>query len=109
MRNRIDKSQLAIGTRPKVVDHEYRKSYRDRACCASRNGIDLCGESAIGAHIRAGEHAGTGTKPSDDLTFPLCHACHMDQESQPGADWWLKWVLKPQCRRAYRLWKEGRT
>lgn len=105
---RIDKSQLRFGTRPKVEDDAYRKSYKDSTCAASRNGTDLCGMPSIGAHIRTGEYAGGATKPSDDLTDALCHECHMDQESQPGPEWWLERVYKPQRRRAYREWKQGR-
>lgn len=107
-RNSINKSQLRFGTKPKVLDEVYRKSYKDRLCAASRNGIDLCAGPAIGAHIRAGEVAGTGTKPSDDLTEALCNECHMDQESHPGEKWWFENVYKPQRRRAYREWKDER-
>lgn len=105
MRKKIDKSKLTFGTRPKVVDEAYRKSYKDSTCCASSNGVDLCGNPAVGAHCRTGELAGIGTKPSDDLTFPLCHECHADQERNIGAGWWLENVLKPQMRRRYREWK----
>ena len=101
----IDKSQLAFGTRAKINDKEYRKSYASATCGASRNGIDLCGLPAVGAHCRTGEHAGMGTKPSDDLTFPLCNDCHMEQERTPGPQWWVQNVLKPQMRRRYREWK----
>lgn len=104
----IDKSQLLYGTKSKVYDEQYRKSYKDRPCAASRNGIDLCGDLSIGAHIRTGEVAGMGTKPSDDLTEGLCNVCHMDQEAQPGPEWWIENVYKPQRRRAYREWKEGK-
>lgn len=105
---RIDKSQLKFGTRYKVEDDAYRKSYKDSVCHASRNGIDLCGLPAVGAHCRTGEYAGGATKPSDDLTWPLCHKCHMDQEADPGPEWWLENVLKPMMRRRYRKWKSGK-
>lgn len=101
---KIDKSKLKFGTRPKVRDDKYRKSYKDSVCHASRNGVDLCGMPAIGAHCRTGELAGMGTKPSDDLTWPLCNECHADQERNIGAEWWLEKVLKPQMRRRYREW-----
>lgn len=105
-RYRIDKSVLAIGTRPKIVDPAYRDSYRHRTCQASRNGVDLCGNPSIGAHVRTGECAGAGTKPSDDLTEALCDECHRDQESSPGPEWWIENVYKPQLRRRYKLWKQ---
>ena len=31
------------------------------------------------AHIRKGTNGGTGIKPGDDFTVPLCHACHAQQ------------------------------
>lgn len=107
-RHRIDKSVLAIGTRPKVEDEAYRRSFRDRTCIASYNGVDLCGLAAIGAHVRTGEYAGIGTKPSDDLICPLCDTHHREQESQPGPEWWMEKVLKPQLRRMHREWKTGK-
>lgn len=107
MRKRIDKSQLLHGTRHKVVDHEYRKSFKDRLCIASDNGVDLCGLPAIGAHVRAGECAGMGTKPSDDLCAALCDEHHRFQEENPGADWWIEYCFKPILRRDYRTWKKN--
>ena len=88
-----------------MEDAKYLKSYRDLTCIASRCGIELCGSPAIAAHIRTGEISGVGTKPSDDLTAPLCHECHMDQESQPGPEWWLENVFKPMMRGRYKEWK----
>lgn len=103
---KIDKSELKYGTRPKVEDKAYLHSYRDRTCVASRNGIDLCGNPAVGAHVRVGETAGMGTKPGDNLTIPLCWQCHADQEAEPGYRWWVENVLKPMARRQYREWKQ---
>ncbi len=104
---RINKSALAIGTKPKVEDNAYRASFKDRTCEASSNGIDRCGLPCVGAHVRAGEYAGIGTKPSDDLIAGLCHEHHADQEANPGADWWINNVFKPMLRRKYRKWKTG--
>lgn len=38
-----------------------------------------CGGNAIAAHIRKGTNGGTGIKPGDDWTLPLCHTCHSEQ------------------------------
>lgn len=106
---RIDKSQLMYGEAERLVDKAYRHPYKDATCLASRNGIDLCMRSAVGAHCRAGEYAGGAQKPTDQLTIPLCHECHSDQElyQGPQAEWWLENVLKPQMRRRYRRWRRG--
>lgn len=87
----------------RIRDRKWLNAHRDFACAA-------CGASdgtVIPAHIRAGHEGGAGLKPGDDLVIPLCHACHMDQEAHPGADWWLENVLKPQARRRYQFWKGG--
>ncbi len=97
---------MLISKQRHIVDQAYRSSYRDATCEASSNGTDLCGLPAMGgAHCRTGEYAGTGRKPSDDLTFPLCNGHHMDQEAHPGPEWWIEHCLKPQMRRRYREWK----
>lgn len=93
-----------------IRDKAYRRSFRDNPCCASRDGINLCGERAldtvVGAHIRTGEHAGIGNKPSDDLIIPLCHECHCNEE-EGDAEWYLENIVKPQARRRYREWLES--
>lgn len=83
----------------KVRDRKYLDSYEGEACWA-------CGSTGttVGAHIRDGECAGMGTKPSDDLTIPLCAKCHADQEANRGPWWWLENVLKPIARRRYQVW-----
>lgn len=103
----IDKSKLAISCRKPVRDTAYRKSFRGNSCEASRNGIDLCGETSVdtvvGAHIRTGECSGFGNKPSDDLVIPLCYECHC-HEGSGGLEWYLENIVKPQARRRYREW-----
>jgi hypothetical protein len=105
-RCKIEKHLLAIPEEKRIVDHEYRQSYKDRRCEASSNGTDLCGLPCIGAHMRTGEFAGGAQKPSDDLTVGLCTSHHADQEDNPGPEWWLENVFKPQLRRKYRDWKK---
>jgi len=108
----VDKSVLAIPTKKRIVDHEYRKSFKGVPCEASRNDIDLCGERAIetvvGAHINDEEYSGTGQKADDSGLWPLCYDCHFFQTNQPGASWWLNNVLKPMARRRYRDWLNGK-
>lgn len=105
---RIDKSKLTFGTKERIEDHKYLDSYRHKTCMAAKpNGIDLCGNPAIPAHIRTGEDAGTGRKPGDDMTVPLCSIHHEDQERYPRSEWWMENVFKPMRRREYRKWKRG--
>lgn len=88
------------GPQPKgrfVRDKKYLRGYHGARCIA-------CGrqdDSVIGAHIRTGNEGGTGFKPSDDLTLPLCVSCHADQEAHPGPNWWIENVLKAIARRRY--------
>lgn len=107
-RKSIDKSQLLYGARPRQEDAKYLNAYKDWFCVASRNGIDLCGNNAVGAHIRVTNHAGAGKKPDDMDTIPLCSECHADQHSwHDEAEWFTKHVLLPMARRRYRRWKRG--
>ena len=105
-RKKIDKSVLAISEAKRIVDKQYRASFKDSICLASRDGTNVCGRPAVGAHINDGEFSGFGQKASDDLIWPLCDECHRSQHDNPGADWWLKNVLKPMARRKYRDWKK---
>ena len=93
---------MLIPKTPTVRDRKYLDSFGDEACwcCGAQDG------TVVGAHIRAGELAGMGRKPSDDLVIPLCHRCHMHQEEHPGAEWWLENILKPITRRKYEMWRK---
>ena len=94
----IDKSVLPFGEPPRIRDRAYLDSLHAALCIA-------CGATPCDpAHIRAGLEGGTGLKPGDDLTLPLCHTCHMDQEAHPGPEWWVENVLKAIARRSYRRW-----
>lgn len=96
----IDKSQLSIGEPFRLVDHAYRKSAQDRRCA-----VPGCqGGGVVLAHIRTGHEAGVGQKPSDDASDFLCYGHHMQQEANPGPEWWIEFVYKPMRRAAYRAW-----
>lgn len=99
---KIDKSVLAIGEPKRIVDKAYRKSFEHSTCVASRNGTDLCGQDAVGAHMNDEGYSGISQKVSDDEILPLCHWCHTDQHANPGTSWWYHKVLKPQARRRYK-------
>ena len=98
---------MLIPKKKRIVDEAYRKSFKDSVCQASRDGINICGQPAIGAHINTEEYAGIGQKADDDLIFPLCHECHLAQHKDDNASWWLNNVLKPQARLRYRRFKQG--
>jgi len=104
-RYRIDKSHLMFGESKRIVDPAWRKSFKDRTCTASPNGIDLCGLPAVGAHMNDEGYSGTGQKVSDDEIWPLCADCHREQTENPGTSFWYHKVLKPQARRDYKSWK----
>lgn len=90
----------------RLIDKKYRESFKDSTCEASRDGVNLCGLPAVGAHCNDEEYSGIAQKVTDQLIFPLCHECHLDQHANPGSSWWLNNVLKPQMRRRYRNWKQ---
>lgn len=107
--SKIDKSELKFGVRKRLRDREYLDSYEHEKCSASWNGVDLCSLPCIGAHIRTGLEGGGSLKPDDDLTDGLCDGHHRDQENNPGPEWWMENVYKPQRRRAYRKWKNDQS
>jgi hypothetical protein len=47
-------------------------------CIAHRNG-HVCHGDVIAAHVRTGTDGGTGIKPSDFWTIPLCDGAHRSQ------------------------------
>lgn len=53
----------------------------------------LCGKAPPSdpAHLRIGHVGGTGLKPPDELTVPLCRRCH-DEETRSGPP--LFWRLR---------------
>ena len=88
----------------RVKDRKYLDSFRYEPCwgCGTTDG------TVVGAHIRTGHEGGTGLKPSDDLVLPLCYSCHMDQEGNSGAEWWIENILKPIARQKYQMYLTGR-
>lgn len=89
----------------KVRDRKYLDAFRGEACwgCGCQDG------TVVGAHIRAGEYAGTSTKPDDDLTVPLCSKCHNYCDEFPGNKYepWVNLVLKNLARARYRIWSRN--
>ena len=98
-----DKSALPFGIASRVRDRTYLDSLHDAHCW-------VCGATPCDpAHMRWGSEGGTGLKPDDSLAVPLCHAHHMEQEANPGPEWWAENVLKSILRRRYRNWLEAKT
>ena len=103
-------------TKP-LRDRKYLNSFRDAACYA-------CGvkdETVVAAHIRHGQGGGMGMNPPDDLTLPLCRACHEAQHRVGEHAFWqchfgghgvisqdmaVEWA-KVCARRRYETWKES--
>ena len=71
-----------------------------------------CGTSGPGmdaAHMRTGQQAGMGRKPSDTMVAPLCRQCHTEQEANPGADWWMINVVPTLMGERYQQWRGRRA
>lgn len=68
--------------RPRVKDAKYLKAIRKLPC--------LCCQQtpSQAAHVRIGSNAGTGLKPDDRRTVPLCHKHHMEQHSLGEYTFW---------------------
>lgn len=67
-------------------DRKYLDSLRGEPCL-------LCGAvPSDPAHIRYGSGAGTGRKPSDWFTVPLCNAHHREQHQVGEVTFWHKYA-----------------
>jgi len=84
---------------PRMKNRKYLDSYQSAECVVCGNNYGV-----IGAHIRTGHEGGTGRKPDDDLTLPLCFEHHQQQEASPGPKWWLDNIVKPMARQRYQEW-----
>lgn len=90
--------------RPRERDDSHLAAIRQCPCLG-------CGEdpAGIAAHVRmpSAAHnkgaAGTGRKPSDKWTVPLCRACHDKQHSYGEITFWFHVDLSPFliCERLY--------
>lgn len=81
----IDKAALQHGERQRKRDEKYLAWIRCLPCAK-------CGVSGEGrvvpAHYRIGSKSGTGIKPSDYRTIPLCNPCHSRQHSIGEVTFW---------------------
>ncbi len=55
------------------------------------------------AHVRTGTDGGTGTKPSDRYSLPLCAVCHAWQHTIGELTFWAELGIDP-LNVALRLW-----
>lgn len=60
-------------------------------------------ENSQPAHVRLSKDGGTGMKPGDRFTVPLCAACHADQHRVGELTFWAEFGIDP-LNVAFRLW-----
>lgn len=92
--------------RQRYRNRKYLDDFKDMTCIASDNGFDLCGATAIPAHIRTGNEGGMGLKPDDCLCHPLCDRHHKIQHSMSEEKFIIEYIYKPMIRRMFLLWYE---
>ena len=75
-RARIDKSVLAFSEPSRLRSEPHRRFIASLGCC-------MCPAQppTQAAHIRFNQTGGTGLKPCDSLTVPLCPSCHSRQHA----------------------------
>ena len=66
-----------------IRDSKHLKFIRSLPCCACLKTFTV-----QAAHIRKGNDGGTGLKPSDCYTVPLCADCHLTQHSEGEVTFW---------------------
>ena len=69
--------------RPPLRSLEHRRFVRSFPCTifgrSGRHGLHRCSGPIQAAHIRIGTGGGTGFKPGDNFTIPLCVDAHIEQ------------------------------
>jgi len=77
----VKKRRLKLGRNPRERDEEHLSAIRVLQCISC--GLD---QGCEAAHIRMsrgkGTGGGTGLKPSDEFTLPLCSGCHRQQHAE---------------------------
>ena len=64
----------------------------------------VCGSRPVeAAHVRRGTDGGTGTKPSDRYSLPLCRPHHDAQHAHGELTFWAHYRIDP-VDQALRLW-----
>jgi hypothetical protein len=92
---KVDKTDLMIAQADPLRDEPYRRWIAALPCC-------VCGGINVQcAHVRYGVAGGTGYKPGDDRTVPLCLACHLEQ-GEAERKFWARHLINP-VRLAGRL------
>lgn len=56
----------------------------------------ICQGDVIAAHIRIETRGGTGLKPNDGYTLPMCQAAHADEHAGPRS-FGAKWCIDPKA------------
>lgn len=68
---------------PMIRDSKHLKFIRSLPCC-----VCLKTFTVQAAHIRKGNDGGTGLKPPDCYTVPLCSECHIKQHTKGEISFW---------------------
>ncbi len=74
------KPRSGIERSPKREWPRHRKFVRSFVCA-----VPGCGQPSVCAHLRTAANAGTGLKPGDWETVPLCHEHHAEQEGRTAS------------------------
>ncbi len=97
--------------RPSTRTPEARRSeghlawIRKQPCCLrglwprgdENLGVHKCKGDVIAAHIRIETRGGTGLKPNDGYTLPMCQAAHADEHRGPRT-FAKRWGFDPKAR-----------
>lgn len=96
---------MLIPKEERIRDEEYRRYVRGLRCIV----IGCNADKSDFAHIRHGQKGGTGLKPCDRYSNPICRAHHIEQTSWPlgEADWYMRRVNIPLAEKNYRDWLTG--
>lgn len=89
-----------------IRDKAYRQAAKDHVCDVPGCYRSGEGGDVVLAHINIAGNFGMGRKASDDESFFLCHAHHMEfDQSSDRCRWIVQMIVIPRQRGRYLRWK----
>lgn len=71
-------ARMGIRQPEQIRSASHLKFVRGFVCIAFGHGNHVCDGKTEAHHVRTGTNGGTGMKPGDDFTIPLCTAAHRE-------------------------------
>ena len=90
---RRKRQRAGIRPEPQLRCEAHRQFIRGHMCILFQRRGHACWGKTEAAHVRTGTDGGTGVKPSDNFTVPMCSAAHRQQHDIGEAAFEKKWGI----------------